>query len=746
MARKRIIAHYMNQGERSVAERVMPGAESTDSYLIGEIDESAVDGLAAEGLIIEEMPDDPLVPLADLSPALRTASTNFLSEFVPPEFDPTRANFFTILLAGPLLEPWREQLDEAGVEIIEAIGPQLYSTLLETEQLTRVRDLPFVVSLHLQVPSERVPPIPETRSGPPVDTGVDQILTYDIRLLKAEDAPRVVERLARPEAIVAGVQGCKIRIAIKADSPLLASLRAMPEVYQVYEYVPPELSNDRARSLLGVDAPGTSNPVTCNIPFDGHGQIIGIADTGIDDKHPDFQGRLVGISALGRTYDHSDPHGHGTHVAGSVGGDGTASKGEIRGVAPAASIFFQSIMDARGKLGGLPWDLNNLFDEAYQAGARIHNNSWGADTASRYTFNSIEADEFVGSHRDMTIVIAAGNEGTARQPFNTKPGFVDWLSIGSPATSKNAVTVGASQTDRTSGGISHLTWGQAWPDDFPDAPISTEKTSGDPESMAAFSSRGPCDDRRIKPDVVAPGTNIVSTKSSRAPMPGEFWGPFPDYNSRYAYMGGTSMAAPIVTGCLALIRQYYVDERLIEPSAALLKATLINSTRRLTGSSAVADFPALPNFHQGFGCVHMPWAIPNLGEPALRLDFRDTWKDAKQQFTATGQRLQYVITARDARPLRFCLAYTDIPGRALQNQLNLFVQSMTTGQKWVGNQDLPMGLLRVDPDNNVEIVRIDEPQGDYLIQITATNLLNTKGQDFALVVTGDLGSSISVFV
>jgi serine protease AprX len=113
-----------------------------------------------------------------------------------------------------------------------------------------------------------------------------------------------------------------------------------------------------------------------------------VADTGFDDTHPDFAGRIVRVVALGRPGGSTDPHGHGTHVAGSALGDGSASGGVVRGTAPKAKLFFQSLLDKNNKLGGIPFRLETLFAEAYPAGARIHNNSWGSAAFAAYRMDA----------------------------------------------------------------------------------------------------------------------------------------------------------------------------------------------------------------------------------------------------------------------------------------------------------------------------------------------------------------------
>lgn len=747
---KPVIVYYMHEHEQGLANQHVSNGENTESFVMGDASDADIRKMRDQGLIVQELIVDSTrgtpgnlefrgKPMRNFSNNIGDTTTTRGSD---DSFDSFADHYYIIQISGPIIDSWNSKFKQLDIKLIEYIPRYKYKVLLNFNKLQEINKLSFVrnVSLYDEKDTGVVSVKSQKMRG-----GIQQKLKFDIRLHEELGLQKILDWLNSNSISVEGHGKKKIRIKSQQDSPLLKAIARLTEVATVEEYIEPKLFNDRARELMNIDS--NNGIINNNFEFKGQGQTVAVADTGIDDQHPDFQNRIIAAIALGRNGDFSDPNGHGTHVTGSVLGDGSASNGDFRGVASEANLVFQSLMDNNGGLSGIPIVLEDLFEEAYLQGARIHNNSWGAATDSRYTVNSIEVDEYVDIRRDMLVLIAAGNEGTANNPLHTSAGFVDWLSIGSPASSKNSLTVGASRSDRNTGGVSQLTYNQAWPGSFPDPPIANQTISGSPESIAGFSSRGPCDDMRIKPDVVAPGTDIISTKSSVASIQ-NFNGTVPG-NNQYAFMNGTSMACPLVSGCAALIREYYSTVEIYQdPSAALIKATLINGARKLFGTDSVADHNSNPNYHQGFGRIDIINSIPNTQNQDLKIEYVDSWKTDALKFTRSGERFRFIIDVGANHPFRICMVYTDVPGRALQNNINLFSEFQETSGntfKVIGNEEfsnLPGNLHIPDPHNNVEVVRIETPNtGRCLIQLTASNLLQID-QDFALVVTGDLKSNL----
>jgi len=745
MAVRRVTALTTTDDDLAAISDVAANTIVAGHVVVCDLEDAAIAELERSGILLQAV-EEPGLPaegalappaapvIASIPPDLAAPSAGAFEALEVPQ-SPEDTDVYLLSLPGPMLPAWRDELEAAGAEMLERLDHSTLTARIGIADVPAVRALPFVADLRLFSAKDTVHEAQLAAHVAPPTAGAE-LVTLDAYLHPGAAPDAVVTWLGDRHLSVAGTGRRKVRFFALRGDPLLVELGRRPEVAAIEEFIPPTFSNDRARVLLGIDSDG---PDGGGISETGAGQVVAVADSGLDKDHADFAGRVLALHALGRPPDDaSDPVGHGTHVAGSVLGDGSASNGAIRGAAPEAKLVFQSVLDPTGGLAGLGLDLGDLFDQAYADGARIHNNSWGALARGSYRVNSLEVDSFVWEHPDMLIVIAAGNNATAANPVTAQPGFVDLVSVNAPGTAKNALTVGASRSDRT-GVAGDPTFGAWWPNAFPAEPIAGQTLSGDPDALAGFSGRGPCDEQiRMKPDVVAPGTFILSTRSSLAPHE-QFWAENPA-NAAYAYMGGTSMAAPLVSGCAALVRQYYVDTRDHPvPSAALLKATLINGTRWLAGPDAVADHPTPPNYHQGFGGVAMGTTLPRAGG-GFELAFRDT--DALAE---TGASRQYVVNVEAGKELRLCLAWTDPPGRGLQNTVTLILERTNPQQRWLGNPHRPPGVLLWDSGNNVQIVRLapeDAVAGTYRVSVVAANMLFGP-QPFALVATGALGSDLA---
>ncbi|MFE5913078.1 S8 family serine peptidase [Streptomyces wedmorensis] len=649
---------------------------------------------------------DPLLQSEEL------AAASLVSE------DASSSNYLLVQTTHPPTAEEKEQLSALGVVIQEYVPDDTYLCGYRRSDLEAVRALPFVAwadvylngfKIGQTLRSTRlrsgVAELAEPLGGAgPRPRVVDIVLHEDVDM--SEDGLR--DRIAAAAGVSHGdvrPDGDKVRITVRdEDLPALASLDEVKEIEEVPERV---LYNTVSAGLLNahVSLNGTK--------FRGEGQIVCVADTGFDkglttNVHPAFTGRVKRLVALGRTSPPrmDDPDGHGTHVAGSVLGDGAsaAMNEPVTGTAPEARLVLQSVMDENGELGGIPDNLRKLFEPPFlEDGARIHTNSWGPTMPGLpYNRAANEADRMVWDNKEFVILFAAGNSGTDRDG----DGRINMRSVSGENAAKNVITVGASEGDRP--GIPH-TYGQlrGGATRWPAPPINGDKMADNPRGMAAFSSRGPSQEGRFKPDVVAPGTAILSARSRLAPEVTDFG---VSTDPAFSFISGTSMATPLVAGCVAVLRETLVKNGTPKPSAALIKAMLINGADDLAGQYVPTEAGPSPNNNSGFGLVNLQRAVV-LPTDAGRAGFTDA-KELDQ-----GEERVFFITVPEgaARTLKVTLVWTDPPGAALQNDLDLIVRA--DGQERHGNMGTGSGFDRV---NNVEQVHWQQiPAGETEIVVSA---------------------------
>jgi hypothetical protein len=650
--------------------------------------------------------------------------------------DAAKSNYILMQTKQPLSESEKQTLQSTGVGILEYVSANTYLCAYKPTDLTPIRSLPFVSWAGVYhrdfklAPSLRPAPATAVQSIGGLEAAAPTRRTlHTVDIVLHDDVPSndsaVRQRIA--DAVHMSPDDLKMdrhKVRLNVQERYLADLAALDEVRHVEEVPQVKLFNSVARDILKAQV------VINGTSFQGDDQIVVVNDTGFDqgstaNVHPAFAGRVLKLTPLGRPGKADDPDGHGTHVAGSVLGDGNSPTmgGAIQGTAPKARLIFQSLLDSDGGLGGIPSDLHDLFGPPYETDhARIQTNSWGATTPGLpYDQSSREIDDFVWNNQDCVICFAAGNDGIDAN----SDGVVDNASIGSEAAAKNCITVGASESDRPA--IS-VTYGALRPSFWPRAPIFGDKIANNDEGMAAFSSRGPTKESRFKPDVVAPGTSILSTRSRNLASPTVLFGTSSD--PAYFFDAGTSMATPLVAGCVAVVRESLVKNGTTAPSAALIKALLINGAVPLTGQYHPSEAGTSFNTSSGWGRVDLAGSIIVPG-PSANGGFTEG-KPLRQAEESTitidippghgpGSANEGVGPTALGATFKITLVWSDPPGATLQNDLDLVVKA-ANGDERHGN----MGTSReFDRINNVEqVLWVNMPPGKATITVRAFHITN----------------------
>ncbi len=355
-------------------------------------------------------------------------------------------------------------------------------------------------------------------------------------------------------------------VALQCKRGMINSIRALPMVKQVS--LDREVKADLKESVRQIRA----DVVQDSLGYTGKGVLVGDVDTGIDYDNPALGGgfgpafRVIGgYDFANNDNDPMDDHGHGTHVAGIIGANGGDT---LRGVAPEVKFLAVKVLDANGSgsasnvIAGVDYCLDPDNNPATDDAVDVINMSLGGSPSPD---DPLESAVDNATKAGVLCVIAAGNSGQA-----------GYGTIGSPGTSGSALTVGA--CDST-------------------------------DQIAFFSSLGPdAIHSAIKPEVVAPGVNILSTI----------------LNNQTASWSGTSMATPHVAGVAALLKQ---EHPLWPPEK--IKAVIVNSAHSVGDSVSV--------FAQGKGRVDALDAAESrmVVDPGI-ISFgyddlaQDVWKDTVQ--------------------------------------------------------------------------------------------------------------------
>ncbi len=677
---------------------------------------------------------EPVIKLKNITINSKTAMESFGLDKTGDkfEFGPFEGrDFYLLQFSGPVQEDWKNNLINQGVEILSYIPDNTFIAKIPTEMGWRAVNqsghvfavLPYQpeykVSDTFETPSVFTQDKTEKTMVKLVSTNVNSTFFTQAEKLGAKFVSAINKTSFILEIPINKIQSISQIEGVEWMEPFGEIKFQAPQQEETFSQ-PPRTGDytdltgyESGTKLMNLDAAWSKG-------FHGEGQVVGLADTGLDRGSTvnildDFKGQILKgytKALFGKNWE--DPEGHGTHTAGSIVGTGITSGGKLRGAAYGAKLVEEALWSPiLGNLG-INTNFEDVFISVYEAdGVRIHSDSWGSQkNPSAYDIMSTSLDEVIWSHPDLLVVFSAGNAGVDMNG----DGHIDASSLDTPATAKNCLTVGASKNLVLEGGYQmKLNFKPKAAKRYPAEPISSSKFSENPDGMAPFSSIGPTQDGRIKPDIVAPGTNIISTRS-QTPDSDTLWGV---YNKFYVYSGGTSMSTPLVAGAAAVTRQYLKKVNGKEPSAALVKAALIHNAHDLFpgqfGTGKNQEYPQTrPNMNEGFGRVDMASVIQSAYYFA---DDREGVNTGNAKAYTLG--LEKVVVGQK---IRATMVYTDAPGSpgaatALVNDLDLVVIDAAGGKHFPNHLTVP------DRKNNVEMVEFTAPTaGAYRVVVSGTSV------------------------
>ncbi len=722
------------------------------SYLLVDVSgEKTIESLERTSLEIDTLPNRTDISVKGHGFDIFDEEPRISSDLKLESYKPGEEGRYIVHMLGPINPEWRESLENKDVNIINYVPNYAYEVTMTPEKAEKIKEFSFVDWVGIYHPGYKLqsdidPDIPvnvQVRSQLNKNKmlNINSKLSRDSRIISIDDNPE---------------KGFHMTINVSSEESL-KDLARMRDVYYISQQVEPKLHDEIATQITGGGSwliDNDDNSYTPYREYGDHGSYINqlgytgknvtvaVADTGIYANHSDFQDRVIGGYSYTENEDNwttGNLHYHGTHCAGSVAGDTYNGTGmtinefsfsdelgpyyAAQGSAPQSELYAVRIFGSSAGWVG-PDDIYDIVEVAAQnSTSYIHSNSWGAAVEGEYTAMSNsydiavrDANSNATGNQPMVITTSAGNSG---------PGDG---TVGTPATAKNVITVGSTENF------------------LPDF----EQFDGaeNPDKISGFSSRGWTVDNRIKPDVVAPGEEIISTG--------------PDSEDHYMISSGTSMANPNVAGASAVIVDWYKANYGKKPSPAMVKSLLINSAYDLDEDNG--NTKPIPNKKEGWGMVDLSKLQYPKNNPVPYM-----LKDQTSLIT-TGEQDKYVVTPKQAdKPLNITLTWTDEeaePGDnpTLKNDLNLEIVT-PEGKVYRGNAfdndgdgvsdsgySYPntdaMDVFDTNGDgwdnvNNVENVYIpaeDVKSGVYTVRVKGHNIpadSNNDGQanqDYALSV------------